>query len=234
MSIAPRLAAATATLLALPLLAACSDDTGPADGASPEEVLQLAAEELTETTGVVVSLTTNNLPTGVTGITKATGTATHAPAFEGDISVVLSGQQVDVPVVAVDDKVYAQLPFTPGWNEVDPLEYGAPDPTGLIDPDDGFPALLGRTSGAEKGQSVRGGSDNTEILTTYSGTVTGEDMEKVIPSSAGDSFDVEWQVTEDGELRRADLTGIFYAESEEMTYTVTFSDYGTEKDITAP
>ena len=40
--------------------------------------------------------------------------------------------------------------------------------------------------------------------------------------------------TEDGELRRADLTGVFYAEGEEMTYTVTFSDYGTDKDITAP
>ena len=69
---------------------------------------------------------------------------------------------------------------------------------------------------------------------TAGALITGKDMEKVIPSSAGDSFEVEWQVTEDGELRRADLTGIFYAESEEMTYTVTFSDYGTDKDITAP
>lgn len=229
-----RIGAVAASLLLLPTLAACSGDSDGPDDAAPEEVLAQAAEELTETSGIELSLTTDDLPQDVTGITKAEGTATHAPAFEGDIAVVISGQQVDVPVVAVDDLVYAQLPFTDGWNEVDPAEYGAPDPAGLIDPDDGFPALLGRTVDPEKGQSVRGGAGNTEILTTYSGTVRGEDMKKVIPSASGDTFTVEWQVTEDGQLRRADLTGVFYAGSDEMTYTVTFNDYGVEKDIAAP
>ncbi len=56
-------------------------------------------------------------------------------------------------------------------------------------------------------------------------------MESVIPSSAGDSFDVEWQITDDGELRKATLTGVFYPQTEPMTYTVDFADYGTEKDI---
>ena len=82
--------------------------------------------------------------------------------------------------------------------------------------------------------SVRGGADNTEILTTYSGTVPGSAMKAIIPSSSGDSFDVEWQVTDDGELREATLTGVFYPHAEEMTYTVDFADYGTEKDIAAP
>ena len=81
---------------------------------------------------------------------------------------------------------------------------------------------------------MRGGEDNAEILTTYTGTVPGDAMESVIPSSAGDSFDVEWQITDDGELRKATLTGVFYPQTEPMTYTVEFADYGTEKDIPAP
>lgn len=231
-----RLAATLAvSVLAVPALVSCSGKDGSSETEStPEEVVAQAATKLTETSGVDLSLTTNNLPSGVTGITKAVGVATNTPAFEGSISVVLDGNTADVPVIAVDDVVYAQIPFAPGWNKVDPGDYGAPDPARLIDSGTGFPALLGRTKELEKGKSVRGGADNDEILTTYTGTVPGDDMEKVIPSSAGDSFDVEWQVTDEGELRKADLTGVFYADSNEMTYTVTFADYGTTKDIIAP
>lgn len=222
-----------ALLSTLPLVA-CSGEESPTDDKTPEQVLELAADHLVETPGVELDLSTADLPSGVSGIKSAVGTATDAPAFEGTISVVIAGTPVVVPVVAVDDKVHAQLPFTQGWDVVDPAEYGAPDPSGLIDPDDGFPSLLGLTSDASEGESVRGGADNSEILTTYDGTVEGAAMAKVIPSAAGDSFDVQWQVSEDGELRKAVLTGVFYADSPEMTYTVTFSDYGTTKDITAP
>ena len=72
------------------------------------------------------------------------------------------------------------------------------------------------------------------MLTTYTGTVPGDAMKKVIPSSAGDSFTAKYQITDDGELREATFTGAFYPDSEDMTYTVTFEDYGTEKEITAP
>jgi lipoprotein LprG len=226
---------AAAVLLSLPLLAACSGAEGDdeAEEASPEEVLADAATTLTETSGVELTLSTDQLPEGVSGITRAVGTVTNAPAFEGSITVVFAGQTVDVPVIAVDDTVYAQLPFTPGYDKVNPKEYGAPDPSGLIG-EDGFAGLLGLTESPEAGESVRGGADNTEILTTYSGTVPGDAMDAIIPSSSGDSFDVEWQVSDDGELRKATLTGVFYPRAEPMTYTVDFADYGTEKDIAAP
>ncbi|CAN0425374.1 unnamed protein product, partial [Phaeothamnion confervicola] len=172
-------------------------------------------------------------PQGVSGITRAVGTVTDAPAFEGSITVVFAGQTVDVPVVAVDDTVYAQLPFTPGYDKVNPKEYGAPDPSGLVG-EDGFAGLLGLTESPEEGESVRGGADNSEVLTTYTGTVPGEAMEAIIPSSSGESFDVEWQVTDEGELRTATLTGVFYPRAEEMTYTVEFADYGIEQEIAAP
>ncbi len=204
------------------------------DEQSPEEVLGAAATTLAETSGVDLTLSTTDLPDGVSGITEADGIATNAPAFEGTITVIFAGQSVDVPVVAVDEVVYAQIPFASGWQDIDPGDYGAPDPATLVDAETGFSSLLGVTSDIEEGESVRGGADNTEILTTFTGTVPGEAMKKVIPSSSGDVFDAEYLVSDDGELRQAVLTGVFYPESAEMTYTVDFADYGTSKDIAAP
>lgn len=226
---------AAAVLLSLPALTACSGgaEGGGESEVSPEEVLADAATTLTETSGVALTLSTDALPEGVSGITRAVGTITNAPAFEGSITVVFAGQTVDVPVVAVDDTVFAKLPFTQAYDKVNPKEYGAPDPSGLIG-EDGFAGLLGLTESPEAGESVRGGADNSEILTTYSGTVPGDAMDAIIPSSSGDTFDVEWQVSDTGELRKATLTGVFYPRAEPMTYTVDFADYGTEKDITAP
>ncbi len=226
----------TSALLALPLLAACSggDSQNAAEAKSPEEVLAGASAKLTDTTGVDLTLTAGSLPEGVSGIAKAAGTLTDAPAFDGSLTVVFAGQTADVPVIAVDDKVFAQLPFTNGeWQKVNPKEYGAPDPTALIGAD-GFPGLLTLTDSPEAGVSVRGGTDNSEILTTYSGTVPGDAMDAIIPSSAGDSFDVEWQVNDAGELRKATMKGVFYPHTDPMTYTVEFADYGLSKDITAP
>ena len=231
-----RLAATvTAALLAVPALAACSgDDPGAASEKSAEEVLAEASTRLADTTGVDLTLSAGALPDGVSGIAEAAGTITDAPAFDGSITVVFAGQTAEVPVIAVDGKVFAQLPFTDGaWQKVNPKEYGAPDPASLVG-EDGFPGLLTLTESPEAGSSVRGGADNSEILTTYSGTVPGDAMDAIIPSSSGDTFDVEWQVSDAGELRKATLTGVFYPRAEPMTYTVDFADYGTEKDITAP
>ncbi len=227
-------ATASAVLLSLPTLAACSgDDSKAAAQKAPEDVLAEASDKLATTSGVELNLATDALPDGVAGIKEASGTVTDGPAFDGTITVVFAGQTVDVPVIAVDKTVYAQLPFTPGWNKVDPKEYGAPDPSGLVG-QDGFAGLITLTESPEAGESVRGGADNTEVLTTYSGTVPGDAMDAVIPSASGDTFDAEWQVTDDGELRRATLTGVFYPHTDPMTYTVDFADYGTTKDISAP
>ena len=217
-------------------LAACSDDDTEkvTEDQSPEEVLAAAATALGDTSGVNLTLSTTDLPDGVSGITKADGVATNAPAFEGTITVIFAGQSVDVPVIAVDEVVYAQVPFAPGWQDIDPGEFGAPDPARLINAETGFASLLDQTTDVEEGESVRGGADNTEVLTTFTGTVPGAAMKKVIPSSSGDSFDAEYLVSDDGELRQAVLSGVFYPKSTEMTYTVDFADYGTSKDIVAP
>lgn len=228
--------ALTGALVGAVLLAGCSggDESQAADAQTPEEVLAGAADTLAGTSGVDLTLSTEDLPQGVSGITRADGVATSAPAFEGTITVVYAGQSVDVPVVAVDELVYAQLPFTTGYQDIDPGDYGAPDPAALVSEESGFGSLLAVTEGVEKGDSVRGGTDNTEVLTTYTGTVPGAAMKKVIPSSSGDTFDATYLVSDDGELRQAVLTGVFYPGSAEMTYTVDLADYGTTRDIVAP
>lgn len=228
--------AAGLVLVATLALTACSgggEKKATADK-SPEEVLSAAATTLSETSGVDLKLSTTDLPDGVSGITRADGVATNAPAFEGTITVLFGGQSVDVPVIAVDGIVYAQIPFTPGWQDIDPGEYGAPDPAQLVNSETGFASLLAITADVTEGESVRGGANNTEVLTTFTGTVPGTAMKKVIPSSSGDTFDAEYLVSDTGELRQAVLTGVFYPKSAEMTYTVVFAAYGTSKDIVAP
>ncbi len=221
-------------LTALSVAAAgCSDDSPAGPGGDPEEVLTAAKQHLDDTSGVNLTLTTDDLPDGVTGVETAEGVGTHAPAFDGTITVVLSGQAFEVPVVAVDDKVYAQVPLTIGWQDIDPADYGAPDPARLMSPDVGFSSLLVATDDLEEGDTVRGGEDNSEVLTEYTGTVGDDVVKNIIPTASGD-FDATYTVTADGELRSARLTGVFYEDSDPMSYTVTFEDYGTEKDITAP
>ncbi len=215
--------------------AACSKKDDKSDHAdSPEDVMRLAQGKLDDTSGLQLSLTTQDLPEGVTGLVSAEGTGTDAPAFDGTITVMIAGTEVPVPVIAVDGKVFAKIPLTIGWSDVDPSEYGAPDPAALVAPGTGFSSLLPITTDLKKGDSERGGANNDEILTVYTGKVPGEAMKKVIPSSSGGSFDVAYKITDQGELREAKLTGVFYPKTEAMTYTVTFDDYGTTKEISAP
>lgn len=215
------------------LLGGCSGDDGSSSGESPEEVMAQAKTTLDDTSGVTISLTTDDLPEGVTAIKTATGVGTHDPAFDGSFTVVLSGTEFNVPIVAVDGIVYAQIPLTPGWSDVDPEDYGAPDPAQLMSTDAGLSSLLTSTEDLEAGESVRGGENNDEVLTEYTGTVPGDAVSHVIPGASGD-FDATYTVTDDGELREAVLTGVFYPGTDPMTYTVGFEDYGTEQDITAP
>ncbi|HET8960823.1 LppX_LprAFG lipoprotein [Nocardioides sp.] len=230
----PPLLLATGALLGLALVAGCSgDQESVSDGRSPDEVMALAKTTLDETSGVSISLETTDLPAGVTGVTEASGVGTHPPAFDGSLTVVLAGTALNVPVIAVDDKVYAQIPLTPGWSDVDPAEYGAPDPSTLMSPDTGFSALLPATEDLEEGESVRGGEDNKEVLTEFTGTVPDDAVRNILPGAEGD-FDATYTITADGELREAVLRGVFYPDTESMTYTIGFEDYGTEKKITAP
>ena len=61
--------------------------------------------------------------------------------------------------------VWAQLPLTTGYQDIDPADYNAPDPAGFIAGETGFPGLLPATTDVTEGKSVRGGENNDEVLT---------------------------------------------------------------------
>ena len=94
--------------------------------------------------------------------------------------------------------------------------------------------MLAATEDVQRGETVRGGKDNRERLTSYTGTVDGATMKKVIPSSAGQEFDVVYRINSARELSEVDMTGVFYPDTDEMTYRLQVTDLGLERTITAP
>ena len=211
-------------------LSACSN--GSATDKSPEEVLTAAKTNLDETSGVHLSLSTKELPPNVDGILTATGVGTHDPAFKGDLKVAASGITADVPVVAAQGKVFAKLPFTTKFVDIDPVAYSAPDPARLMDPDEGLSSLLTAAEDVKEGKQVRSGED---VLSSYTGTVPGDVVAGIIPSaSEGTDFDARFTVDDKDQLREAVLTGPFYPKADDVTYTITFDKYGTTEDITVP
>ncbi|WP_372734801.1 LppX_LprAFG lipoprotein [Nocardioides sp.] len=218
-------------------LAGCSADGSPGldpDAATPEEVLANAKTIFDETSGVQVSLSTTAVPSGVTGIKAATGVGVHPAAFEGTFDLSVNGLPASAEVIAVDGVTYAKNSLLlPDWTEIDPADYGAPDPAQLMSPDTGFSGLIGAIVDLQRGGSIRGGDSNEEILTQYTGTVPASAVESLIPTARG-GFDVALTISDVGELRSADLTGVFYKGAGRITYILTIDDYGTEQEIIAP
>lgn len=219
------------TVAATFVLGACGG-SDKQDEQTPEEVLAAAKAVLDETSGVHIVLSTDELPPGTSGILNAVGIGTHAPAFEGTLKVASSGITADAEVVAVDNVVYAKLPFTTDFTEIDPADYGAPDPAALMGTEGGLSSLLTAVEGVEEGEPVR---DGELVLTEYAGTVPGDVVASIIPTASADSdFDATFTVTESDELNEAVLTGPFYPGGDDVTYTIRFDQYDTSKNITAP
>src|SRR6478672_5454630 len=165
-----RLAAAVVAPALLLATAACSGGGDTNGGDTPADTLAAAKKALDDTSGVKIGLTTDQLPKGVDGVVEASGTGTHAPAFDGSIKVVVNSLNVDVPVVAVEGDVWAKLPFTTKFVTIEPSDYGAPDPADLMDPENGISGWLTAAEGVEKGDQVR---DGHQVLTSYSATLPG-------------------------------------------------------------
>jgi lipoprotein LprG len=222
-------AAAALVLLGGPALAACADGTG--SELSPPQRLEAAKTQLDETSGVRISLTADKLPKGVEGLLSAEGVGTHDPAFEGVIDVASSGVTAEVDVVAVNGAVQARLPFTDDFVEIDPADYGAPDPADLMSADGGLSSLLTAAEDVQEGEQVR---DGDAVLTEVTGTVPGSAVAPIIPSaSADEGFDAVFTLDDSDRLASVQLTGPFYPDAGDVTYTVGLSDYGTDQDIVA-
>lgn len=226
-----RAALVAAALVAPVLLASCSGGDSASDK-SPEDRLAAAKAELDDTSGVQIRLAADTLPKGVNGLLAAEGVGTHDPAFEGSIKVAASGITADAAVVAVEGVVYAKLPFTTKFVPIDPADYSAPDPADLMSADGGLSSLLTAAEGVKEGEQVR---DGDTVLTKYTATVPGTSVASIIPSAAADAdFDASFTIDDADKLDEVVLTGPFYPDADEVSYTVEFVEYGIEKDIAAP
>jgi lipoprotein LprG len=228
------LAALVAVLVPLPLalaLTGCSSDDSGSGNSSPTQVLAGAKKQLDETKGVTIKLSTKALPKGVDGVLAATGIGTHQPGFDGSLKVLVNNVTVDVPVVGVGGKVYAKIPFTNSFSEVDPADYGAPDPAELMSPDTGLSSWLTATKDVKEGGQSRFGD---QVLTTYTGTIPGSAVAQTIPSADGGAdFAATYHIDSDGKLVDAEVRGPFYRNGV-VDYTIALSGYGTEKTVTKP
>lgn len=219
--------------LLVPLLLAVTACSGSGESdVSPQGRLAAAKTVLDETPGLTLSIEVDRLPPGITGLSSGQGVATHDPAFEGTLEVVGSGVSAEVDVVAVDGVVSAKLPFRQDFVEIDPADYGAPDPAELMATEGGLSSLLTAAEGVEEGEQAR---DGETVLTTYSATVPGSAVGALLPSAdAKADFDAVFSIDGEDRLTRVELTGPFYPGADDVTYVVGLSDYGTEKEIVAP
>lgn len=221
----------------LSLTACAGGDDDAEDAPEPDTAMADAKKTLDETSGVEIAVDSEDLPDDTSGIVlvSASGTGIHPSSFEGDITGRMAGITQDGKVTAIDGQVWIDLPILgPGYEEVDPADYGAPDPSQLIATEGGLSDLLVETEDLEQGEQTRGGANNDEVLNEYTGTLEGEQVKVLIPIAAGDSFDVTYQITSESELRQMAITGEFYEGTGDMTYTVDFDNYGAEADITEP
>jgi lipoprotein LprG len=210
------------------------DDDG--DGTvTPEEVLAAAKEKLDATSGVELSLSTDDEPDDGDYLASAEGTLIADPAsFEGEVTGRVEGIDAsDIAVVSIDGDLYVEVPVL-GWQTVDPGDFCAPDPGALLDPETGVSPILTATEDLEAGESELGGEDNKETLTPFTGTVPGDTIRNILPCAEGDDFDAAYRIDADGRLTDAEITGEFFPGMDAITYTIEVQDYDVEKDITAP
>jgi lipoprotein LprG len=209
-----------AMFAAVLLLAGCQGDSdgGGSDRSELQERLTAARATIDDAETVDISLSTKSLPDGVTGLLSATGQGNHSPAFKGEVKVVTGGSTLSADVVSADGELKAKTSFSPLYLSVDPESLQAPDPAALLDAENGITRILVLTKGLEAGDESRDGSD---VLTTITGTLAGDEVRSIIPSAdSSATFKVRYRLTDDDELRDATLTGPFYPDAGDVSYTV--------------
>lgn len=191
-------------------LFACSGDNNT-DTSRKSNVLprlEKAKSILDQAETINVSLSTPQLPAGVTGLLSATGEGNHSPAFQGKVKVVTGGASLGADVVSVDGTVYAKTGFSPTFLEIEPSSLSAPDPAQFISTTGGISDLLVKTDKLAEGNESRDGSD---VLTSITGRLRGTVVQSLIPSAdPTKSFKVTYRLTADDALRDATIKGPFY------------------------
>jgi LppX_LprAFG lipoprotein len=216
-------------LLTGPGLVGCG---GGSDESAPD-LLERAKGVLDDASSVHFVLDSENAPNSGTGLLGGEGDLARPAAFDGALRVLVGGSAVEVEVISVDGTVYAQLPFTDEFSTIDPAEFGLGDPADLLDPESGISQFLESAESAELGEERR---VDGEVVREVTAEIPGDLVEQVLTSDDPSrpvpaTFSI---ATESGELRRAELTGPFFADADDATYTIELSDFGADVEITAP
>jgi lipoprotein LprG len=204
-----------------------------AEAPTPAERLTEAKDVLDATPSVSVQLTGEALPTTGIVLVSGTGVAAHPSSFEGELRIAQSGLGATVPLVSIDGTVWAQLPFTTSYAEVDPSSFGVGDPGRLIDTAGGVSGLLTADPDPDDLGEVRVGD---EVLEEYEAVLPGAVVGSLLTiADQGATVTARFAVDpETSQLRRAVLTGPFYAGGRDQSYTLLLDGYGVEADIRAP
>jgi hypothetical protein len=210
-------------------LTACS---GGSDESAPD-LLARAKTTLDDATSAHFVLGSDGAPSTGTLLVGGEGDILRPSSFQGTLQVQAGGSTTDIDVISVDGTVYAQLPLLPSYSVIDPAQFGFGDPGALLDPDTGISQLLAEAENAELGDEKR---VDGEVVREVTAELPGDLVERLLTSEDPDqpvqaSFSI---ATDSGQLRRAELTGPFFAADEDATYTLDLSDFGADVEITAP
>jgi lipoprotein LprG len=216
--------------LVVPVLAGCS---GGSEEESAPDLLAHAKHTLDETKSLHFVLDSEGAPETGTELVGGEGDIARPASFEGTLKVLALGSTLDLDVVSVDGTVWAQLPFTSSFSEIDPAQFGFGDPGALLDPGTGISQLLGKAESAALGEERR---VDGKVVREVTAELPGELVEQILTSEdPSQPVRARFSIAvESGELLRAELTGPFYTAGDDATFTLELSDFGADVEITAP
>lgn len=233
-------AAGAVALAASLFLSGCSSTSGKKDGPTDSAGKELTASQrlgeakkvLDGTAGYHFKLQGTDVPKDSSGVLSGEGDVIAKPAFKGTLNVQAGSLAASVPVISIDGKTWAKMPFAAKMTQINPNTYGAPDPNKLFSKEQGVGTLLPQTTGATLGGKLRDGKD---IVQTITGTLPGSAIKSVLNMGDGSgSFTVKYGLTDKNEVRSAQVVGPFFAGGGKTTYDLTFTNYGQTVDIAAP
>ena len=220
-----------ALLLAAPVLAGCSGSGG--SGQSAPDLLAKAKKTLDGTKTLHFVLDSSGAPATGTALVGGEGDMARPSSFQGTLKVEVSGNTVDLKVISIGGKVYAQLPFTSGYSVIDPKTFGFGDPGALLDPKTGISQLLTAVRSPKLGDQKRVGG---QVVREVTGDLPGDLVQKLLTSKdASKPVHATFSIaTDSNEPLRVELTGPFFTADKFGTYTLQLSKFGADVQITAP
>ena len=218
------------------LVAGCSG--GDAKNSSQQAVgaaqrLARAKTTLDAAPSVHFAITSSGVPAGGTSLVGGEGSAARPGKFMGTLKVSFAGSPATVEVISVDGLVYAKLPFAAQYAITDPAQFGFADPGRFMDPTAGITSLLVKATDSTVTEKSRIGG---ELVQQVKASIPGDVVEDLLVSAdpskpVAATFSIAEQ---SGQLRRAVVTGPFFAKGVASTFTIVLDRYGEKVDVRAP